>query len=57
MLKPDEQGNYLEKDYSSESFPLKLKEAITSPYIKWHMVILNTFWISIVLNLFKNKEH
>jgi len=50
VLKPDEQGNYLKKDYSSESFPLRLKEAITSSYIKWHMVILNTFWISNELN-------
>lgn len=50
MLKPDEQGNYLKKDYSSESFPLRLKEAVTSSYIKWHMVILNTFWISNELN-------
>lgn len=54
-LKPDEQGNDLTKDYSSESFPLRLKEAITSSYIKWHMVIVNT-WISNVLNLFTNKE-
>lgn len=50
MLKPDEQGNYLKKDYSSESFPLRLKEAITSSYIKWHMIILDTFWISNELN-------
>lgn len=45
MQKPDEQGNYLKKDYSSESFPLRLKKALTSSYIKWHVVILNTFWI------------
>lgn len=50
VLKPDVQGNYLKKDYSSESFPLRLKEAVTSSYIKWHMVILNTFWISNELN-------
>lgn len=50
MLKPDEQDNYLKKDYSSGSFPLRLKEALTSSYIKWHMVILNTFWISNKLN-------
>lgn len=50
MLKPGEHGNYLKKNYSSESFPLRLKEVITSSYIKWHMVILNTFWISNELN-------
>lgn len=50
MLKPHEQGNYLKKDYSSEAFLLRLKEAVTSSYIKWHVVILNTFWISNKLN-------
>lgn len=50
VLKPDEQGNYLKKDYSSEAFWLRLKEAVTSSYIKWHVVILNTFCISNELN-------
>lgn len=50
VLKPDEQGNYLKKDYSLGSFPRRLKEAITSSYIKWRVVILDTFWISNALN-------
>lgn len=50
MLRAGEQGNYLKKDYSFESFPLRMEEAITSSCIKWHVVILNTFWISNELN-------